>query len=197
MRFRGVTPGDNEEVKTTSEKEISLRTFVALELPSDFIDQLERDLAPLKAAHHDFRWTARANLHLTLAFLGTTPAGAVDYLGEALNPLLCTAGPIPIAAEGLRLFPPRRPASVLALGLGTGGTDISRLAITIEEVLFPLAKTVPLPDFRPSRRPFVPHITVARSGRSYIMLTPEERHMQISAQGVITRCTFFSSVLQR
>ncbi|TCW62054.1 RNA 2',3'-cyclic phosphodiesterase [Treponema sp. J25] len=174
-----------------------LRTFLALELPSDFIDEMERGLAPLKAAHEDFRWTTRTNLHLTLAFLGSTPVTVVDQLREVLLPLLRDVVPILIAAEGLHLFPPRRPASVLALGLGAGGADISRLATAIEEALLPLAQTVPLPDFRPSHRPFVPHITVARSGRFYIVLSPEERHLRISAQGIVTRCTFFSSVLQR
>ncbi|HRU29978.1 MAG TPA: hypothetical protein P5082_13485, partial [Treponema sp.] len=51
--------------------------------------------------------------------------------------------------------------------------------------------------YEASRRPFVPHITVARAGRSPIHLELKERQIPLKARGLIGHVSLFSSLLQR
>ena len=76
------------------------RTFVAIPLPAGVATTLEARLAPHRAAHAQARWSDLADAHLTLVFLGATPA-----------PL----GPAGVASGRERPSPqPSRPTAVRA-----------------------------------------------------------------------------------
>lgn len=183
---------------------MNLRLFIALELPESFLRDLELDLEGLKKAHPEFRWTKRENQHLTLAFLGSVPEDRIPIVLSALeqtinlwNRKTDTSQEIPVSAQGLYTFPPRKPASVLAVGLGTGKEPVSSLAATLETELIAIKEIAQLDEFEGSRRTFTPHITVARAGRSPIRLVQTERQLPLQAQGSIGYATLYSSLLQR
>lgn len=183
---------------------MDLRLFIALELPEQFLQELERDLASLRRSHPEFRWTHKENQHLTLAFLGNAPETSLPFLRSALEQSIRiwqeTSGPsgaIPVAAEGIYTFPPRKPASVLAVGLGEGASPIQNLAAIVEEKLLAVKEAAQLTEYEASRRPFVPHITVARAGSSPIHLEPKERQIPLKARGQIGHVSLYSSLLQR
>lgn len=197
---------------------MDLRLFIALELPESFISSLEKDLRDLKRSHPEFRWTGRENQHLTLAFLGSVPEQGVSLITGALeqsvllwkkdwiasegskkqsNTGTTCMGGIEIAAQGIYTFPPRKPASVLAVGLGIGSDAVALLAAHMERELLSIKETAGLKDFEASQRPFTPHITVARAGRSPIQLKPEERTIPLTARGIVGSAALVSSVLQR
>jgi 2'-5' RNA ligase len=132
-----------------------LRLFVALELPSEVRSALAAWCE--LAAPGGVRRVPAANLHLTLAFLGSrSPADAALVAAQL-------AGPAPdvgmLATAGALWLPPRRPG-VLAVALRAGGTGLAELRA---ELVAELAASI---GFEPERRPFRPHVTVGRVPRA-------------------------------
>lgn len=130
-----------------------LRLFVALELPPAAVAALQRFAA---AAADDAIWrrVPAASLHLTLAFLSATEAGAVPALAAATGE--AARGPAPrLALAGALLLPPRR-ARVLTVALEDLDGTLERLQARISGGLAEAGL------YTPENRPFRAHVTVAR-----------------------------------
>ncbi|MEO8289768.1 MAG: RNA 2',3'-cyclic phosphodiesterase [Gaiellaceae bacterium] len=128
-----------------------LRLFCALLLPAETIDELARwQVAELSAAAR-VRAVPRENLHVTLAFLGSTPAQALPGIVAALR---AAAG----GAEAPLLAPLRyrEGRSVGMIVLSDEGGRATRLA----ERLWPGLEAIDA--YERERRAWLPHITVAR-----------------------------------
>jgi len=130
------------------------RLFVGLPLSPETLLALAeliralRPLAPVPCA-----WTRPGTWHVTLKFLGDTPAGRVAKIADALagvhfSSFALRPGPAMTFPFGAR---PR----VLTLSLADGGPQCAALARAVETALIPLG-------FLPEKRPFSPHITLAR-----------------------------------
>ena len=97
-------------------------------------------------------------IHLTLAFLGSMPAEGIENLVDAIESV---ARPVPALETGAPVWLPKRRPRALALGLDerTGILDALR-ADLVREIG---RKT----GWEPDRATFLPHLTVARAGRSF------------------------------
>ncbi len=131
-----------------------MRVFVSLELSSDCLDRLAGWCSPLREEHRRLRWVRPELMHVTLRFFGDIGPEAVRRvidLVEGFRP-----GERGILLERSGTFGRRRP-SVYWLG---GGFPDWTLLLAEE-----LGR---LPDGcgETATRRFVPHLTVARSGRS-------------------------------
>ncbi len=142
-------------------------------------------------------WRQREKPEITAGSAGTARPGSIAGPASTASPPTISDSSIWIQAEGLYLFPQRKPASVLATGIGIGAEEICRLAAALETELFTIKTLVPLDDYAVSRRPFIPHITVARGGRKPIHLDSEERQISLKARGEIGYVGLISSLLQR
>jgi 2'-5' RNA ligase len=128
-----------------------LRLFLALRFPAHVLDTLEA----WQAEHlrvRDVRVVPRGHLHVTLAFLGSRPAGGLEAVVGELRTAAANA------PADLRLAPSRyreaRSVAMLVLDdLGGGATALA------EDVQARLER---LGVYRLERRPWLPHITVAR-----------------------------------
>ncbi len=133
----------------------SLRLFVALDLPPAMRDALMAAVRAVGSALPGVRWGRSETLHLTLKFLGDTPAERVPDVTEALRAVL---GDIPagrFAVAGFGTFPnPRRPSVVWA-GIRSGTEWLTKVAGRVDAALTPLG-------FAPEQRAFQPHITLGR-----------------------------------
>ena len=106
----------------------------------------------------DLRPVAEQALHVTLAFLGYRPEKDVDAIGAAVReavsglaaPLLAPASVVPL--------PPRRPR-LFALDLDDPDGACARLQQAVSDALEAGR------HYRPEKRPFWPHVTVARVKR--------------------------------
>jgi 2'-5' RNA ligase len=126
-----------------------LRLFLALRLPEPVLDTLE---AWQQEHLRGVRVVPRGHLHVTLAFLGSRPAGELDaVVGE----LRAAAADAP---ADLRLAPSRyretRSVAMLALDDVDGGA--TALAQSLQ------ARLEHLGVYRRERRHWLPHVTVAR-----------------------------------
>jgi len=97
--------------------ERALRLFVAVpigeELRADLAAAVERIRAADPERDTAFRWTDPRGWHVTLAFLGATPADAVPRLAEAIRSAASGAGPFQMTTGGLGAFPSPRRARVI------------------------------------------------------------------------------------
>jgi 2'-5' RNA ligase len=127
-----------------------LRLFCALLLPAPVLDELEA----WGSEHLTERIVSRANLHITLAFLGHRPA-------EELEPILEATREAAAAADPIRLEPDRyrETRSVGMVALVDAGDGATRLANDL------FGRLEALGVYRPEHRPWLPHITVVRFRR--------------------------------
>jgi 2'-5' RNA ligase len=131
-----------------------VRLFVALDLPDGARAALARWRDEVLSGRSDeLRPVAAEALHLTLAFLGSRPETDVESIGRlALGE--ATAAPALELGEGAWL-PPRRPR-VLAVDLADPAGGLAALQARVSDALARGA------GYEPERRPFRPHVTVAR-----------------------------------
>jgi 2'-5' RNA ligase len=131
-----------------------LRLFVALEIPEDVKDAVDAAFFPWRDAFRKARWVPRENLHVTLKFLGRTWPRLVNWVPEQVEAAAVDVSPFVARLKGVGSFPSAKRGR--ALWAGFADTDpIAALAAEIEAAL--------ADEFPTEKRPFHPHLTVARS----------------------------------
>lgn len=138
----------------------TLRTFVAIELDERLKDGL-RDLQDELCGQMSprcVRWVRPAGIHLTLKFLGDTPAEQVEEVKAALAGAVTGVGPFPVMVGGLGCFPNTRRPRVVWVGLDEPTGALKRLRDAVEAHVAPLG-------FPTETRPFSPHLTLGRVQR--------------------------------
>lgn len=138
----------------------TVRTFVAVELTDEVKDvlwQLQEKLQAYKATRI-VRWVDPWEAHITVKFLGDVPIPRLPAIVEALDQVAERKSPFTIRLAGLGAFPNVYRPSILWVGVESGREPLSALADSVEAALKPLG-------FKPDRREFKPHITLARVRR--------------------------------
>jgi 2'-5' RNA ligase len=134
------------------------RLFLALDLPEDARGRLAdwRDVA--LGSRSDVRPVAPEALHVTLVFLGWQDESAAEEIAAAAFGALPAGPPPRLAPTDVRSVPPRDPR-LFALDLDDEGDRATglqgRLSAAVEAGGW----------YRPEKRPFWPHITLARVKR--------------------------------
>ncbi|MFF5703732.1 RNA 2',3'-cyclic phosphodiesterase [Streptomyces sp. NPDC012794] len=132
----------------------TVRVFIALAPPDDAKEELERALGPAYEAHPRMRWNRVEDWHITLAFLGELPVGAVPPLRPALADLAAARRPVRLSLRGGGHFDER------VLWSGVGG-ELDELHVLASEVRAAVKECgVAFAD-----RPLRPHLTLARARR--------------------------------
>jgi 2'-5' RNA ligase len=125
-----------------------VRLFCALQLPDEALDEL----TAWQALHlRDGRVVPPENLHVTLAFLGSRPAGEVPAIVDELRTVSAGAGPIELRPVRYR---ETRSVGMIVLEDVTGSA--TALAEDVGEHLERLGA------YRRENRPWLPHVTVLR-----------------------------------
>lgn len=129
-----------------------MRLFVALALPNDLVEQLERMCSGLPGAN----WVSPQSFHLTLRFVGEADDLQAHDLDTALSTV--SGAPLKLSLTGLGQFGDgRRTRSVWA---GTQpSSELSALQSRVE-------RTVHSAGFSSETRKFHPHVTLARFSSS-------------------------------
>ena len=129
----------------------SLRLFCGLRLPDDVLDGLVEWGARALPEREGVRRVDRANLHVTLAFLGRRPAEEVGAIAHELREAAEAAGAARFAVSRYR-----ETRSVGMLVLDDEGGRATSLADDLHERLERLGA------YERERRPWLPHLTVVR-----------------------------------
>ena len=130
------------------------RLFIAV--PIDSKPALREVLGKLAAMGSPVRAVDEKNLHLTLRFLGQCDLEFMPLIIEAMDQAVGDSGPFEMQLHGLGAFGgPDRPR-VIWSGVGGGEPLVqieSHLGQALEEAGF---------AFEPEKRPYEPHVTLAR-----------------------------------
>jgi 2'-5' RNA ligase len=137
--------------------------FVALDLPAGVRSELAAWRDALVEGRSDLRPVAPEALHVTLVFLGWQDEAAAEAIAAAA---FRDAPPAPILrAAGVRPLPPRDPR-LFALDLEDLEGRASTLQAGVSEALEAGGW------YRPEKRPFWPHVTLARVKRKERRVAP-------------------------
>jgi 2'-5' RNA ligase len=141
------------------------RLFVALELPpgarAALVDWQERALS----GRSELRAVPSESLHVTLAFLGSRPEEEIDAIAASVSVAVAglpAARLAPLAVKAI----PRRGPRLFALDLSDDGGRAGAVQAAVSEAL--AAAGV----YAPEKRPFWPHLTVARVRRGSREVAP-------------------------
>ncbi len=131
------------------------RTFIALELNSAQQRFLAEVIEQGRQILPDLRWVEPEGIHLTLAFLGELNEQQLAQAIAATRAAALNAAPFAYRFSRLGTFGPSRQPGVLWMGISEESGALvmvhRRLALALEQEAFTLEK-----------RPFSPHLTLAR-----------------------------------
>jgi RNA 2',3'-cyclic 3'-phosphodiesterase len=133
------------------EGDAPVRLFCALRLPGDVLDGLADWARRELPERRGLRPVVRANLHVTLAFLGRRPAGELSAIGGALREAASRARP---AALQVARYRETRSVGMLVLN------DQDGWARALAGELH--GRLEQLGVYEHERRPWLPHVTVVR-----------------------------------
>jgi 2'-5' RNA ligase len=143
--------------------ESKTRIFVCLPLDSA-ADEIEKFLAPLRA-FRDYKWVTRAQLHITLKFIGDATAEEITRLDSNLSRVGGTRS-FTFSISSAGAFPSMDRAKTIWLGVGDGIKRVEKLAASVD-------RASAAAGFEEERRAFHPHTTLARARGDTRPMPPE------------------------
>jgi len=141
------------------------RLFLALDLPEPARASIASWRDMLVSARRDLRPVRPEALHVTLVFLGWQDESAAPRIAEAAFGALPAGPPPRLTAAGVRSLPPRNPR-LFALDLEDEDGQASALQAAASAALEAGGW------YRPEKRPFWPHLTLARVKRGERRVAP-------------------------
>lgn len=134
----------------------SIRTFLAIEIPKEILDQFERVQYRLgRSMTGVIRWAKPGSIHLTLKFFGNITERDIRNITDALRAKAPALGPVPVSIGTLGVFPNLSRPRVLWVGMTEGVKELSALQAQVETAL-------EAQGFTREERPFRPHLTIGR-----------------------------------
>ena len=143
---------------------MSIRTFIALEIPltlKETINRIQSDLRLQIASTDRVSWVAAGGIHLTLKFLGDVQSDAVEKIRRSVESASLSSTPFQLGSSITGAFPNLKRPRVLWIGIEENEA-LSKLQKEIDRSLSTLG-------FPPDGKRFHPHLTVCRIRR----LTPD------------------------
>ncbi|MDZ7363162.1 MAG: RNA 2',3'-cyclic phosphodiesterase [candidate division KSB1 bacterium] len=133
-----------------------LRTFIALDMPPEIKTALSKYVQPLRSQRGRVNWVKAENLHLTLKFLGDTPASRIEEIGAALQEIAAATTAFSGVIEGGGIFPNDEHPRVLWVGVNEKTGALQKLAKAIDDRMHQFG-------FAKEKRVFSPHLTIGRA----------------------------------
>lgn len=132
-----------------------LRTFIALDIPSDVQKAIQHNIDHLRSSiGNSVRWVSASNIHLTLRFLGDVSPANVGLLTQMLHTEADSCLQFDIAIRRLGSFPNLKRPRVLFIGV-QAPAELETLQRGIESAIVKLG-------YQADSHPFYPHLTIGR-----------------------------------
>ncbi|MCE9529511.1 MAG: RNA 2',3'-cyclic phosphodiesterase [Planctomycetales bacterium] len=134
----------------------SIRTFIAVELSSTVIARAQEGIKLLKTSGAEVGWVDRAQMHLTLKFLGNVTDIETPDICRVVVVAARQVEPFEIVFRGLGAFPRVTEPRTIWMGIEQGQEELAELHAAIEDAL---KKEM---GFGKENRKFHPHLTLGR-----------------------------------
>jgi len=132
-----------------------IRSFIAIELPRETRDCLERVTNRLKASAVDVRWVRTNDIHLTLKFLGDVEEQRIPEIAGCIERCLEGISPFSITVRDLGAFPGDHNPQVIWIAAADESDRLSIVQGSLEDGLSRIG-------FKKENRPYFPHLTLGR-----------------------------------
>jgi 2'-5' RNA ligase len=174
----------------------TLRLFFAVPVPADargrVADLMDRVQQGVGDGRARIRWVRVEGLHLTLRFLGPTPAALVERLSAGAVAVATAESPFEVELSGGGAFPSLARPRSLWVGVREGADRLARLADGLTAMAGECGLAL-------ETRPFAAHLTIARTDG--VRLAPAAAHaLEAAADGLdvrfeVDRIVLFRSLL--
>src|SRR5271169_419976 len=136
-----------------------VRAFVAIRMSEPVEDSVAKTIDQLRHPHDGVRWVPRANLHITLKFLGpAVDSHRLQQLTGGLRQLAAKTAPFEAAAMGVGAFPDLEHPRAIWVGLHSVESGaLAALAARLETVASEHG-------FEREKRRWSGHLTIGRVG---------------------------------
>lgn len=161
---------------------------MALDLPEQERAALGRWRDDALADRGDLRPVPEAALHVTLAFLGYRPEKEIPLIGQVVSEAVGGLPAARLVLAGVKSVPPRRPR-LFALDMEDAAGECAAVQAAVSEGL--AAGRL----YQPEKRPFWPHVTLARVKRG-MRAEPLEMEPPAAEELVADRVTLYRSILR-
>ncbi|WJP99864.1 RNA 2',3'-cyclic phosphodiesterase [Geobacillus stearothermophilus] len=139
--------------------------FIAVPLTSEAKQAIARFSGDASSSLPFRTWVHEEDYHITLAFLGDVPPGKIAPLCEAMAAVAAKSAPFSLALAGLGTFGERTAPRIFWQGVKEEAA-LNELRRDVYEACLALG-------FSLDRRPFAPHITIARKWQGEAPFQPE------------------------
>lgn len=142
----------------TTQTEKMIRTFLAIDIPKEVKDSMERIQYRLRNSLKEgmIRWTKPGSVHLTIKFFGSISERDIEHIHGLLQESSKGFKPFELVAEKVGVFPNTRQPRVLWLGITSSDNALMNLQKQIDDDLHGLG-------FPREERTFRPHLTLGRT----------------------------------
>jgi 2'-5' RNA ligase len=132
-----------------------MRTFIAIEIPSEIKSALGALQTDLRRAGADVSWTKPDNFHLTLIFLGEVDESRIGEVEKVCVSSAAEFKPFTLSLNGTGVFPNARQPRVLWAGLAGEIENVVEMRRRLDDGLA-------LIGFEREETAFRPHLTIGR-----------------------------------
>ena len=136
-----------------------MRLFAAINLPAAVIDGLREEQKRLAEFEQHLHFVDDSGLHMTLCFVGEVHQQDVEVIGNGIRSALTGEAPFMLALGDGGSFPGSDNARVVWVGVDGELRRLSNIQNVIADEIRSLG-------YRLDRRPFSPHVTLARVSRN-------------------------------
>ncbi len=167
-----------------------VRTFLALELPVEFQQELGEKIKQLQQiSPRGIKWVKQENLHITMQFLGNIERCRIEEFSSRFLEIFKEFPPFTITNPKIEVIPPQRPRLIWV----KCDYDSPRLVQKVQRLRDYLTAN----DFQIDKKPFKLHITLGRVKIPLsAVVTAELTKTEISKKTRIVRqATFYESRL--
>ncbi|AZR72575.1 2'-5' RNA ligase [Anoxybacter fermentans] len=152
-----------------------IRTFIAVEFSEELKKEIIQIQQRLKRDLRNLKWVPYSNFHLTLKFLGDVESKRIPEMAEGLALAIEGIKTFSVGFAGLGGFPEILKPRVIWLGVDRGKKELIQLQEAVE-------KELTFQGFAPEKKPYSPHLTLARSRRDTNLRVVGELLSQIKVQ---------------
>jgi 2'-5' RNA ligase len=132
-----------------------MRTFIAIEIPSEIKSTLAALQNDLRRAGADVSWAKPENVHLTLKFLGEVDERRIGEIEKVCVSSAADFKPFTLSLNGKGVFPNLRQPRVLWAGLAGDIENVVEIRRRLEDGLA-------LIGLEREEKAFSPHLTIGR-----------------------------------